>query len=233
MKNFNFRIIDMLQYIPVLHTFILRDFDEFSKYGIKDDDIVNFIEKVNQLNSLLTKSSVFEFKLNAKYNKNDIRIGIINQLKIILLKIEIKYKYSDRLFFDSIHIKNLSTKKDLLLFDSGKKLIAYGKEHINRLNEANISLDDLIEVENKLNLLWEVLNHNNSSRNNKKARTAQIKTLSKEVYTIMSDFCKIGKLIWKQKGSYAHYNDYLIYKNVNSGKKKTKKTSEPEKFEAM
>jgi len=229
MKTFNFKLIKMLDFSRTLYSILLRDFDEFSKFDITEEKITSFAEKVKFVDDKLLEIGLTRMSNRGTFNKKQAKDKIFQNLRLILLKLDLKFRTSDKVFFKGIYINNISTLKDIQLYENIKNLISFGRQHSDKLQSAGITTDDINELETHVNTFWDCIEKKSIETKLNKEYTAELKQISMELYEQLSDFCKIGKFIWETNGSYAKYNDYLLYKNININKRKKTKNHLQEK----
>lgn len=222
MTNFNFKLLDVVIFAGELINKLNRDIEEFKQYYISERDINELVEQRNITDRLMKEYFYIRLNIEDTYYKQSLRKALNNKLKIIMTMFEISFKQTDKKFWENIRIKDITTKKDILIYQECKSMIDYCKENSEKVNVSKIKISDIEDLETFVNSFWDAIDKKSTMQKKKKDMKEQLSIESKKLYSMVSNFCKIGKMIWSQNDSFTHYKEYLLYKNIRRNSSKAK-----------
>ena len=198
-----------------LVVFMTRDTAEFAARGVVAADITALEAKGNEFEAFPTDAEYQGLVTIATEDKDADRAQLEVDIRNITDRAMLKWgAKSGR--YKRFEVKNLTNFGDKDLLFAARRVVRIGTIYLADLAAEGLTqamLDALTalaqDFEDKLNDLRDAI----AERDEK---TEERITLGNELYALVSKYCEIGKVIWKEV-SEAKYNDYVIYKTSHSG----------------
>jgi len=183
---------------------VVRDIEEFNKYGVSIEDIEQFALKIEEHINMETDEE-YRAEINvASRIKNELADKLRNQIRILIIGLRLNYKnYKD--LRKRLEVKNIYQQSDLKLKETVEKVILVFRDIL-----VNLENNELLE--NGVNTLEQINNEFDTALQNqikykeeRKAASYKRRKLANELYEQASTYAELGKVIWANDVRYKHY----------------------------
>jgi hypothetical protein len=214
-RDYSLMDSELALYASDLVTFMTRDATEFAARGVNAGAITALGDKTDEFEAFPTDSEYKGLVTIATEDKDADRLQLFVDIRNITDRALIKWgENSGR--YSRFDVKNLTKLSDKDLLFAARRVVRVGTIYLVDLTAEGLTQLMLTNLtilaqsfENNLNSLRDAI----SIRDEK---TEERIILGNELYTLVSKYCEIGKVIWKEI-SEAKYNDYVIYPAEHSG----------------
>lgn len=126
--------------------------------------------------------------------------------------------------YSSLRIKGLQRMSEAEFLLTSRNVVEMATDNLSALTAIGLTQAMIDSLEDNAQLFEDKLIELNSKKEVRDDKARERVVLSNQLYNLLSLYCKIGKLIWKNVNE-AKYNDYVIYPTVNSGLSKPQNLS--------
>jgi hypothetical protein len=209
-RNYVLRDSKLLFFASFLSSLIIRDIEEFEKYGVT-------AAQATELDSLCEELKNFPIDTAYFYDyviSIEERDAIIKDLRAIIksmaMRVELKWgkrspKYRWMGMSDLIKIS-------VETFVARARIIhTFMTENLSELTAEGLTQAMLDNLDAKILELNAAISQALEKENLRQEKTKERIILSNQIYKLVSKYCEIGKMSWSNTNP-AKYNDYLIYK---------------------
>ncbi len=206
---FNFSVSELCQRADKLVMSYKRDQESFLRYGYTDEMGLMVTQKTAQLKEFLSDDYYAGLQKEATDAKTQVRTQL--EKHIIDLRNRAKLCYgANSTDYNMFRFGKLSHLADYALVQYAFNVVQVARPRMEKLGERNVSpalleaiLEQRIHLDDAIDIQAEAIT------NRREKKHARIK-LSNELYSLLSELCEVGKMIWKGQNE-AYYNDYVIY----------------------
>ncbi len=215
--NRDYRLSDseLALFASNLVAFMTRDTSEFAARGVDAAAITALGNKGNEFEAFPTDAEYKALVTIAVENKDATRTQLHFDIRGITDRAMIKWGM-DSGRYKRFDVKDLADMSDKDLLFASRRVVRIGTDYLADLTAEGLTqamLDSLSALaqtfENNLNTLSDAIA-------DRYEKTEERITLGNELYALVTKYCEIGKVIWKDT-SEAKYNDYVIYQTTQSG----------------
>ncbi|TLX74104.1 hypothetical protein E9993_13480 [Labilibacter sediminis] len=206
---FKFSIADLCQKSDHIQTAIQRDITEFERYGYSFETINYLHHKTSTLKAF--KSDAFyagELK-QATNSKNITRRSLIRNLIDLRNRYQLIFepRSADYKLFELGRINDLP---DHEILQKTLQCCQVSQERLPALNKRMVTQEMLDTIMTDRKKLEEELDKQVKAVTNRREKRIERVRLSNELYLLLGELCKVGKIIWRDRNE-AFYSDYIIY----------------------
>ncbi len=214
-RDYNLSDAELVLFASDLVTFMTRDSAEFAARGVDAAAITALGVKEDQFEAFPTDPEYKALVTIAVENKDADRSQLLVEIRGVTDRAMIKWgAESGR--YKRFDVKDLAGMSDKDLHFAARRVVRIGTIYLADLTAEGLTqamLDSLSALaqsfEDNLNALSDAI----AERDEK---TEERITLGNELYELVTKYCEIGKVIWKDT-SEAKYNDYIIYPTSHTG----------------
>jgi hypothetical protein len=214
-RDFNLSDSELALYASNLVGFMTRDAAEFAARGVNAAAITALEAKGNEFEAFPTDAEYQGLVTIATEDKDADREQLHVDIRGITDRAMLKWG-EDSGRYKRFDVKNLTKLADKDLHFAARRVVRIGTIYLADLAAEGLTqamLDALTALaqsfEDNLNDLRDAI----AVRDEK---TEERIELGNELYALVSKYCEIGKVIWKET-SEAKYNDYIIYPTEHHG----------------
>ncbi len=214
-RNYTLSDSELALFASNLVAFMTRDSAEFAARGVDAAAITALGAKGDEFEAFPSDPEYKAVVIIAVENKDATRTQLHSDIRGITDRAMIKWGI-DSGRYKRFDVKDLTKMSDKDLLFASRRVVRIGTIYLADLSAEGLTqamLDALTALtqtfEDNLNTLSDAI----SVRDEK---TEERITLGNELYALVTKYCEIGKVIWKDT-SEAKYNDYIIYPTPQSG----------------
>lgn len=222
-KKFSLSYADLCTFTSNLVANMTRDTVQFAVRGV-NAGAITALESLGNAFELFPPDEVYVGDIkDITLEKNILREQVTEDIKIISGFFEQKYGlYSGK--YTSLRISKLQKMSDGNFLLSARNVVTQATAYLSALTSIGLTQTMIDTLEDDTQLLEDKLIELNTKRELRDSKAEERLIKGNELYDYVSEYCKIGKLIWEIV-SEAKYNDYVIYPSVNSGLSKPQNLS--------
>lgn len=212
--NFGFSIAELLQRNDKLLIVIKRDAEQFKGYGSGNE----LHEKMGSLGYSLKEmpsNDYYEGEQKLLTNqKADIRLKLENDINDLRNRVRLTYG-SKSVEYDIFRFGRTHQLSDNELVLHALHVVKTAEPRMEKLAGRQVTQSLLGSILGNRKLLDDIIDKQSIAKSQRSLKSLERKTLANELYSLISEACDIGKLIWQGKNE-AYYTDYVIYGSSKS-----------------
>ena len=195
--------------------FMTRDTAEFAARGVDAAAITALETKGNEFEAFPTDPEYKSLVTIATEDKNASRAQLEVDIRNISDRAMLKWGVDSGRYkrFDVIYLTKLSDKDFLF---AARRVVRIGTIYLADLTTEGLTQAILDALTALAQTFEDNLNDLRDAVAERDEKTEERVELGNEVYDLVSKYCDMGKVIWKET-SEAKYNDYVIYKKGPGG----------------
>jgi hypothetical protein len=214
-REYNLTDSELALYASDLVTFMTRDATEFAARGVNAGAITALGDKEDEFEAFPTDSEYKGLVIIATEDKDADRLQLFVDIRNITDRALIKWgENSGR--YKRFDVKDLTKFSDKDLLFAARRVVRIGTIYLVDLTPEGLTQLMLTNLTALAQSFEDNLNNLRDAIAVRDEKTEERIILGNELYALVSKYCEIGKVIWKDT-SEAKYNDYVIYKTVQSG----------------
>jgi hypothetical protein len=214
-KKFSLSYPDLAMFVSDLVITMTRDAVQFATRGVT----------AGMITALETLGNDFEVFPTDEYYIGAIQIEVDaknSSRETATLKIQYISGFFEQKYgiesgeYKQLRVANLVNLSDNNFLVTARAVVSVATSYLSQLTAIGLTQNDIDALEDEAQIFEDKLNAIALKRKERDNKATERADLANELYDFVSQYCKIGKLIWENVNE-AKYNDYIIYKTVQSG----------------
>jgi hypothetical protein len=217
-RKYNMTDTELFDFVSILCQDISRNLSDFEPYGINAASVSHLLSLVTAFTDIFPDDFYLVDVIEATESKNNIRETLLNIIRSMNLRVEMKWgrdsSQNQRLISSSVlNLADAELLQTAIYVHS--KMTEYLPDLLGQ-GLTQIMLDEFAELNENFAL---AMNNKADKITDRVNKTAERITKGNEMFDLAATYCNIGKRIYANK-SYSNYKNFLIYKNYGRKKKK-------------
>ncbi len=183
---------------------MLRDIEQFNKYGITIEEIEEFVWKIEVHDNMKADKEYLGEITDATKIKNDLAEQLRNQLRMIITWIRTRYT-SNKELKTRLNISNIYQQSDPKLKETVEKAVLVFRDLVLKADNSeaiDIEIDKLDQIDNDFN---EIIQNILQMKDERKAAAYKRRKHANDLYKKLSAYAELGKNIWENDVRQKHY----------------------------
>jgi hypothetical protein len=219
-RDYNMTDPELCMFASNLVITITRDQAQFTTRGVTAAMVTSFKALGDAFEVFPPDAYYLTDYLLATETKNVTRESLIIKLRAILGYAKIKYGPTS-LQVKRFNAGDMTRQDDMKFLTTCRLAVKVANDYLADLTPIGLTAAMITDLTTTANTFESNLNSISSAQTNRDMKTQERISKGNELYSFVSRYCEIGKIIWEDVDP-AKYNDYVIYDSGSSSLPKPK-----------
>jgi hypothetical protein len=212
--NFRISIEEFYSVMKSRIGFMLRDKDEFVKFGITENHFNELNDMLETFGAIQTDEELLGVQIAATQTRDEAAAQLRDSITSIMTRAANKFGAGSG-YYRKFGVSGLARLDNGALSSCARRVQRVATEYQADLQTEGLSAEVMKELDNRQQIFNEALARQEDAIAERDIAAEKRIDHANVIYSIIVKYCFTGKRIWEGKNE-ARYNDYVLYDSLSS-----------------